>query len=63
MKEYLKQIYTEGFATTFYLKPINYIDKKVKNKKIVKILSMLIKILYTLIIILLAGYVLYKKLK
>ena len=63
MREYIKQLYTEGFATTFYLKPINYLDKHIKNKKIVKFLSICIKIIYTLVVLLFAGYVLYSKLK
>lgn len=63
MKEYIKQFYNEGFATLFYKKPVEYLDKKIKNKKIVKFLSMCIKIIYTLLVLLFAGYVLYKKLK
>ena len=43
MKEAKKQFYNEGFATLFYKKPISFIDKKIKNKKIVKLLSILIK--------------------
>ena len=62
MKEYLKQFYNEGFATIFYQKPINYLKKKIKNKKIVKFLSILIKLFYTILVLLFAGYVLYKKL-
>lgn len=62
MKEAKKQFYNEGFATTFYKKPISYLDKKIKNKKVVKFLSLLIKMIYTLLVIILAGYILYKKL-
>ena len=62
MKEAKKQFYNEGFATLFYKKPISFIDKKIKNKIIVKILSIIIKIFYTLLVILLAGFILYKKL-
>ncbi len=62
MKEYLKQFYSEGLATTFYTKPVNYLKKKIKNKKIVNFLANLIKILYTILVLLLAGYILYKKL-
>ena len=36
MKSYINQIYNEGFATTFYLKPIRYLNKKIKNKKLLK---------------------------
>lgn len=63
MKEYLKQFYTDGFATTFYTKPINFLNKKIKNKKVVKFLSFLIKILYTIIVLAFAVYYLYIKLK
>ena len=29
MKEYLNQFYNEGLGTTFYLKPVNYIKRKI----------------------------------
>jgi len=51
---YREQFYNEGFGTTFYLKPIKYIRKKVKNKKAVKLLLMIVKILYTIVFISLA---------
>ena len=63
MREYLKQFYNEGLATTFYMKPVNYLNKKIKNKKIVKTLATIIKILYTLLALSFAGYILYTKLK
>ena len=63
MREYIKQIYSEGLATTFYLKPLNYLKKKIKNEKVFDVLSRIIKIIYTLLILLLAGYILYRKLK
>jgi len=62
MKEYLRQFYNEGFATIFYQKPVNYLKKKIKSEKIVKLLSVLIKLLYTILVLMFAGYVLYKKL-
>lgn len=62
MKEYLKQIYSEGLATTFYIKPVNYFNKKIKNKKIANLLAKLLKLLYTILILIFAGYILYKKL-
>lgn len=62
MKDYLKQFYNEGLATTFYMKPVNFLKKRIENKKVVKFLSMLIKILYTMLVLLLAGYILYRKL-
>lgn len=51
MKSYINQIYNEGFATTFYLKPIRYINKKIKNKKLLKFLTFIIKIVYTVLLI------------
>lgn len=51
MKNYIYQFYNEGFATTFYLKPVNYLKKNIHNNNIFKILSMIVKILYTVLII------------
>lgn len=62
MKSYIEQIYSEGFATTFYLKPVNYLKKKIKNKKIANFLITIIKVIYTLLVLSFAIYVLYKKL-
>ena len=63
MKDYIWQFYNEGFATNFYLKPIKYLSKKIKNKKVLNFLSLLIKIFYTILAIIFAAIVLYKKLK
>ena len=63
MKEYLKQFYDEGLARVLYKKPVAYLDKKIKNKKVVKFLATSIKILYTIIVLAFAGYYLYIKLK
>lgn len=54
MKEYIKQFYSEGLANTFYIKPINYLKKNIKNKNILKLLSTLLKIIYTVFCIILA---------
>ena len=62
MKEYIKQFYNEGLAAIFYKKPITYIDKKIKNKGIVKLISLMIKVIYTVLAICLAVYILYRKL-
>lgn len=56
MKEYLNQFYNEGLATTFYLRPINYLNKKVKSHKKRKFLELLIKVLYTILVLLFAIY-------
>lgn len=59
MKGYLRQFYNEGLATTFYLKPINYVNKKIKNEKIRKILCFLIWLCYTVFVLLFAVIILY----
>ncbi|MCI6847877.1 MAG: hypothetical protein MR835_03420 [Erysipelotrichaceae bacterium] len=51
MKNYIYQFYNEGFATTFYLKPVNYLKKNIRNNNVLKILIMIVKILYTILII------------
>ena len=51
MKNYIYQFYNEGFATTFYVKPVNYLKKNIRNNTVLKILIMIIKILYTILII------------
>lgn len=51
MKNYIYQFYNEGLATTFYLKPINFIKKRVKNKKIIKVISMMMMVFYTILVI------------
>ena len=56
MKEYLNQFYNEGLATTFYLKPLNYLNKKVRSSKKRKFLELLIKVLYTILVLLFAVY-------
>ena len=49
MKEFIRQFYNEGFATTFIKKPSNFLKKHIKNKKIVNFLILLIKIFYTIL--------------
>lgn len=56
MKEYLNQFYNEGLATTFYQKPLNYIKRKIKNPKKIKIIELIIKVLYTVLVLLFAIY-------
>ncbi len=51
MKEFIKQFYNEGFATTFIKKPVKFLKKHIKNEKIVNFLTILIKIFYTLLIL------------
>ncbi len=54
MKEYIKQFYSEGLANTFYIKPLNYLKKHIKNKKILKCFSLILKTIYTIFCIILA---------
>ena len=61
MKDYIHQFYNEGFATTFCLKPIKYLNKKIKNEKFKKGLINLIRVVYTILVIAFAFYVFYKK--
>jgi len=61
MREYIDQFYNEGLATTFYLKPINYLKKRIKNKKLLSLLMILIKIVYTILVLIFAGYMFYDK--
>lgn len=61
MKDYINQFYSEGLATTFYLKPIKYINNKVKNEKLANIFKFLMKLFYTVIVITFAIYIFYIK--
>ncbi len=62
MKNLIYQFYNEGLGNLFCKKPIDYLKKNIKSKIIIATLSFIIKLLYTVIILLIAGYVLYKKL-
>ena len=61
MKDYLNQFYNEGLGTTFYLKPVNYIKRKIKNPKNQKYIELIIKIIYTILVLLFAIYIFIKK--
>jgi len=56
MKNYIYQFYNEGLATTFYLKPVKFINKIIKNKILANMLIILIKIIYTILVLIFAGY-------
>ena len=56
MKTYIEQFYNEGLATTFYLRPVKFIEKKIKNKNIVKFIKLLIKIIYTILVLIFAWF-------
>ncbi len=61
MKWYIKQFYNEGLATTFYLKPINFISRYVKNEKLLGVLKVLIAILYTIFVLVLAWFMFWDR--
>ena len=63
MNNLIYQFYNEGFGYIFYKKPKSYIDKHIKNKVLNKLLTILIIVIYTVLILALAGFILYKKLK
>ena len=48
---YIKQIFNEGLATTFYQKPKNFINKYIKTAYLKKILSFLLIIIYLIFIL------------
>ena len=62
MKNLKQQFYQEGFATTFYQKPKKKLNT-IKNKKLKNILKILLKIFYTILMILIAGIIFYYKIK
>lgn len=51
MKEYIRQFYYEGIGDIFFAKPKEMLDKKIKNKTINKVMTIILKILYTLLAI------------
>ena len=61
MKSMIYQFYNEGFATTFVIRPINFISKRIKNKTLVEFLCMIVKTLYTILILAFACLVAYIK--
>ena len=61
MKELIRQFYNEGLATTFYLKPLNFVSKHIKNEVLLKILKIMICFVYTIIVLMFALWIfLYK---
>ena len=63
MKDLIHQFYNEGFATTFIKRPILFINKRTNNKTIQKIFKVLIYLFYTILVLGLVAYYLYKKIK
>lgn len=61
MKDYIYQFYNEGLATTFYLKPVKFIEKKIKNKKLFNFITLFIKIMYTVLVLVFAWFVFWSK--
>lgn len=48
MNDYVRQFYYEGIGNIFFAKPKKIIDKKIKNKHLNKIITILLKIIYTI---------------
>ena len=61
MRSLIYQFYNEGFATTFLLKPINYLSNNIKNKKLINYSTFIIKFLYTILMIFVLALVIYFK--
>lgn len=61
MKDYIDQFYNEGLATTFYLRPIKLLKKKIKNKKLLRFITILIKFLYTVLVLVFAWFMFWDK--
>lgn len=61
VKKYLDQIYNEGLATTFYLKPVKFISKYIKNKLLLKIFKIMIGFLYTIFVLMLAWFIFWDR--
>lgn len=62
MKNYIEQFYYEGLGNIFYLKPVKFLEKRIKNDFIKRTLTFLIKLLYTIMMLLVVIYIFYKKL-
>ena len=61
MKDYIDQFYNEGLATTFYLRPVKWVSKRIKNEKILKFITLVIKILYTVFVLILAWFMFWDR--
>ena len=61
MKEYIDQIFYEGLGKSIYC-PVENIINNFSNKNIVKYLTIICKVIYFIISILIAGMLLYVKL-
>ena len=61
MRNYINQFYNEGLATTFYLKPMKFINKVIKSRKACRIIGVLLKILYTIFMFILAWYIFWNR--
>lgn len=48
MNEYIRQFYYEGMGDIFFATPKKFLDKKIKDKLLNKILTILLRIIYTL---------------
>ena len=46
---YVKQFFCDGFGYYLFFKPYNYLKKNIKDKKLFKVISILLAIFYTLL--------------
>ena len=61
MRDYIDQFYNEGLAPTFYLKPVKLLSKWIKNKTVLNIFTIIIKVLYTVLVLIFAWYIFWIK--
>ena len=61
MKSYIEQFYSEGLATTFYTKPINFVRRFIKNDVLFKLIGIVIKVLYTVFVLMLAWFMFWDR--
>lgn len=54
---YVKQFFCDGFGRYLFLKPVSYLKKKVRNKKIVNFLTILVALIYCIIMFMIARII------
>lgn len=59
IKEHINDLFTEGLGDIFYMKYYKFINKKIKNKSIKKILLGIHKVIY-IIFMLIVAFVMFK---
>ena len=59
LKEHIHDLFTEGLGDIFFMKYYNFLNKKVKNKTIKKILIGIHKVFFLIFLIIIA-YIMFK---